>query len=126
MKNNIYLRYYNDHQKDINNLLSDRSKRDRDNNINSDEFNKNIIKIDSFAEPFCDIFNDFQNNNNGSFKSDDGEEPDPRINFEHINKINKCRPLTSYGGLNARRQNLKSALQKNRDRPGTSSHLINN
>ena len=117
-KNN-YLRYYNDHQKDINNLLSDRSKGNK-----IDEFNKKIIKIDSFADGFNDIYNEFQNNN-GSIKSDDDDEPDPRINFEHINQINKCRPLTSYGGLNARRQNLKSALQKNKDRPITSYNFNN-
>ena len=70
-----------------------------------------MIKIDSFADGFNDIYNEFQNNS-GSIKSDDDDEPDPRINFEHINQINKCRPLTSYGGLNARRQNLKSLYKK--------------
>jgi hypothetical protein len=118
-KNNIYLRCCNDQQKDINNLLSDRSKGD-----NSGELNKNIMKRDSFAEGFNDIYNEFQNN--GSIKSDDDDEPDPRINFEQINQINKSRPLTSYGGLNARRKNLQSALQKNRINIPITSYNINN
>ena len=121
--NNIYLKYYNynDNQNDFNNLLSERSK--GENNGEKDECMKNIIKLDSFNEGLNDNYNEYQNN--GSDKSDD-DEPDPRINFEEINKINKSRPLTSYGGLNARRKNLQSALQKNRiNRPITSYNANN-
>ena len=123
-KNNIYLKYYNynDIQNDFNNLLSDRSKADI--NTEKDENNKNIIKIDSFNEGLNDNYNEYQNN--GSIKSDDDDEPDPRINFEQINQINKSRPLTSYGGLNARRKNLQSALQKNRINRPITSYNINN
>lgn len=120
-KNNIYLRYYNDHQKDINDLLSDRSK---GNNNDKEEYNNNIIKMDSFADGINDNYNEYQNS--GSMKSDDDEEPDPRINFEQINQINKCRPLTSYGGLNARRKNLQSALQRNKNNRPITSYNLNN
>ena len=58
------------------------------------------------------------NKNNES--DDNNKERDPRINFEHINKVNKSRPQTSYGGLNKRRKNLRSALNKN-CRPTTSN-----
>ena len=51
---------------------------------------------------------------------DDNKERDPRINFEHINQVNKSRPQTSYGGLNMRRKNLRCALNKN-SRPATSN-----
>ncbi|MCQ2816582.1 MAG: hypothetical protein MJ252_04860 [archaeon] len=43
-------------------------------------------------------------------KSVDEETPDPRINFEHINDINKYRPQTSYGGINQRKHKLQMAL----------------
>ena len=116
-KNNIYFKYYNEHQNDnYNLLLSERNKDDV--NYNKEEYNKNIINIDLYNEKINDNSYEF----NGSNKSDDDDdEPDPRINFEQINQINKSRPLTSYGGLNARRQNLQSALQKNKmNRPITS------
>lgn len=47
----------------------------------------------------------------------DDKEPDPRINFEHISRVNNSRPQTSYGGLNARRKNLQRALQSSKYRP---------
>jgi len=52
---------------------------------------------------------------------DDNKERDPRINFELISRVNKSRPQTSYGGLNIRRKNLRSALNKN-SRPTTSNY----
>ena len=55
---------------------------------------------------------------------DDDKEPDPRINFEQISRVNQSRPQTSYGGLNARRKNLQSAMAniKNKvNRPTTSN-----
>ena len=63
---------------------------------------------------------DYKNNNeneenigmNEENKSENSDkEVDPRINFEHINRVNRSRPQTSYGGLNARRKNLQNALQ---------------
>ena len=121
-KNNVYLKYYNVQHNDNNNLLlSERSKDDINNNEN-EEYNKNIINIDLYNEQINDNSYEY----NGSNKSDDDDEPDPRINFEQINQINKSRPLTSYGGLNARRQNLQSALQKNKmNRPITSYNTNN-
>ena len=124
-KNNIYFKYYNDHQNDMNNnlLLSERSKGDNNNNNNDkEEYNKNIINLDLYNEQINGNSYEYS----GSNKSDDDDEPDPRINFEQINQINKSRPLTSYGGLNARRQNLQSALQKNKmNRPITSYNANN-
>ena len=58
--------------------------------------------------------------NKNNENDDDSKELDPRINFEHINRVNKSRPQTSYGGLNMRRKNLRSALNKN-NRPATSN-----
>ena len=57
---------------------------------------------------------------NKNDENDDNKELAPRINFEHINRVNKSRPQTSYGGLNMRRKNLRSALNK-KDRPATSN-----
>ena len=54
-------------------------------------------------------------------ESDDDKEPDPRINFEQINRVNKSRPQTSYGGLNVRRKNLQSAFKNRNSRPVTSN-----
>ena len=121
-KNNIYLKYYNEHQNDNNNLLlSERSKGDFNND--EEEYNKNIINKDLYNEQINGNSYEY----NGSNKSDDDDdEPDPRINFEQINQINKSRPLTSYGGLNARRQNLQSALQKNKMNRPITSYNINN
>ena len=61
------------------------------------------------------------NQNDKIIESDDDKEPDPRINFEEINKVNKSRPQTSYGGLNARRKNLENALKNKNNRPATSN-----
>ena len=58
--------------------------------------------------------------NKNNENDDDNKERDPRINFEHINQVNKSRPQTSYGGLNMRRKNLRCALNKN-SRPATSN-----
>ena len=96
---------------------------------------KNLIEEnnDSFIDELTDILNDVNNNKNinqqqiiledskdnlnnsinneEENKSEDDIEPDPRINFEHINQLNQKRPQTSYGGLNTRRKNLQTALQ---------------
>ena len=104
--------------------------------LEKNENNNNIYEEnnDSFINEFNNLFshekgnNDFHKNkyektddksiNN---ESDDDKEPDPRINFEEISKVNKSRPQTSYGGLNARRKNLQSALQNKNNRPATSN-----
>ena len=96
---------------------------------------KNLIEEnnDSFIDELTDILNDINNNKNinqqqiiledskdnlnnsinneEENKSEDDIEPDPRINFEHINQLNQKRPQTSYGGLNTRRKNLQTALK---------------
>ena len=96
---------------------------------------KNLIEEnnDSFIDELTDILNDVNNNKNinqqqiiledskdnlnnsinneEENKSEDDIEPDPRINFEHINQLNQKRPQTSYGGLNTRRKNLQTALK---------------
>ena len=118
-KNNIFLKYYSNEQCQREaNLINVKDK--SDNNDKEQEIIRSIIKRDLFSDKLNDEYQ-----NNCSIKSDEDEEPDPRINFEQINKINKSRPMTSYGGLNARRKNLQSALQKNKNRP-TTSYNINN
>ena len=72
-------------------------------------------------------FKNFENNKNND--SDDDREPDPRINFAQINKVNESRPQTSYGGINVRRKNLKSAIQNvrtknNNIRPSTCNNNL--
>ena len=86
---------------------------------------------DSFINEFNNLFsyekgnNDFHKNNDEKIdvinESDVDKEPDLRINFEEISKVNKSRPQTSYGGLNARRKNLQNALQNKNNRPATSN-----
>ena len=89
---------------------------------------------DSFITELHNLFpnekknNDSQQNLNEQMdemdknnESDDDKEPDPRINFEQINRVNKSRPQTSYGGLNVRRKNLQSAFKNRNSRPATSN-----
>jgi hypothetical protein len=94
---------------------------------------------DSFINEFNDLFSNVKSNNDSqphfqenivdennkiNESDDDDKEPDPRINFEQISRVNKSRPQTSYGGLNARRKNLQSAMQNVRNkknRPTTSN-----
>ena len=59
--------------------------------------------------------------NYNSNDSDNDKEPDPRINFEQISRVNKSRPQTSYGGLNTRRKNLQTAFKNLNNRPATSN-----
>ena len=84
---------------------------------------------DSFLNELNDLFSNVKGNNDSqqniqepiendkNNESEDDKEPDPRINFEQINRVNKSRPQTSYGGIIARRKNLQSAL----NRPATSN-----
>ena len=99
LKNNLYEENNDSFINELNNLFPNA----KDNN----EFQKSNQEQ-----------NDINENNNDS---DEDKEPDPRINFEQINRVNKSRPQTSYGGLNARRKNLQSALNKNNNRPVTSN-----
>ena len=54
---------------------------------------------------------------------DEDSTPDPHINFEHINDINKCRPQTSYGGINQRKHRLQMALNGANGQPKTKIKL---
>ena len=78
------------------------------NNVNNNK-NKNINQQQIILEDSKDNLNNSINDEEN--KSEDDIEPDPRINFEHINQLNQKRPQTSYGGLNTRRKNLQTALQ---------------
>jgi hypothetical protein len=78
------------------------------NNVNNNK-NKNINQQQIILEDSKDNLNNSMNDEEN--KSEDDIEPDPRINFEHINQLNQKRPQTSYGGLNTRRKNLQTALQ---------------
>ena len=86
------------------------------NDLSSNE-NKNEDIHSQFQEQEKKDIDECNKNNEND---DDSKELDPRINFEHINRVNKSRPQTSYGGLNMRRKNLRSALNKN-NRPATSN-----
>ena len=101
MEDNISMRENNDSFiNELNDILS--------NVKGNDEKNRNI------EENYKNYLNDSE---------EDDKEPDPRINFEQISRLNKSRPQTSYGGLNARRKNLQSALnnRKEKNRPVTSN-----
>ena len=96
---------------------------------NNDSFINELNDLFSNVKENNDSINHFhenldENNKNNESEDDDDKEPDPRINFEQINRLNKSRPQTSYGGLNARRKNLQSAIQNERNkknRPTTSN-----
>ena len=95
---------------------------------NNDSFINELNDLFSNVKENNDSLQRFQENIDENTKNiesdDDDKEPDPRINFEQINRVNKSRPQTSYGGLNARRKNLQSALQNERNkknRPTTSN-----
>lgn len=72
---------------------------------------KNAINATSNAE------------NNGDDEQQQ-QVPDPRINFEQINEVNKSRPQTSYGGLNARRKKLQIALKSAKYRTSNNNNNI--
>ena len=107
------------------------AKKDKEDENNS----KNEENNDSFINELNDLLSNVKGNNashkhlleqiddsNKTNESDDDDkEPDPRINFEQISRLNKSRPQTSYGGLNARRKNLQSAMENKNNRPATSN-----
>ena len=116
-------------------ILTNKRRENLEKNDNKFEIKgKEIKKIlyeennDSFINELNDLFLNVKeknqeqiNQNDKIIESDDDKEPDPRINFEEINKVNKSRPQTSYGGLNARRKNLENALKNKKNRPATSN-----
>ena len=81
------------------------------NNVQSSKENKAEKPRSIFLENDKEKEDSLENKSDKSDNDNDDKEPDPRINFEHINKINTARPLTSYGGLNTRKKNLQRALQ---------------
>ena len=143
--NNKYYNNTNINQINNNLILFKNNKKEKDEikekpkgKENEEKNNLCEENNDSFINELNDLFsnvkanNDSQphfqvniNENNQNIDSDeDDKEPDPRINFEQINRVNKSRPQTSYGGLNARRKNLQSAMQNVRNknnRPITSN-----
>ena len=143
--NNKYYNNMNINQINNNLILFKNNKKEKDEikekpkgKENEEKNNLCEENNDSFINELNDLFsnvkanNDSQphfqvniNENNQNIDSDeDDKEPDPRINFEQINRVNKSRPQTSYGGLNARRKNLQSAMQNVRNknnRPITSN-----
>ena len=83
-------------------------KKNQNGNNNNDSF------IDELTNILINInkIEEEENKQNEENKSiDNDEEPDPRINFEQIQRVNLSRPQTSYGSLNTRKKNLQSALQ---------------
>ena len=93
--------------------------------LNNDSFGNSYKLLEEDDKKYYNNYNFIKSDRSDkSEKSDDGE-PDPRINFEAINKINKSRPLTSYGGLNVRKKNLEGVLEKY-SRPCTSYNINSN
>ena len=82
------------------------------NNTNN---NNNLNKLNEISK---------ESNNDKILEEDENTEPDPRINFEKINRLNKSRPQTSYGQLNTRKKNLQRALQSSKYR--TKNNFYNN
>ena len=141
--NNKYYNNMNINQVN-NNLILFKNKKEKDEIKEKSKGKENEEKNnlceennDSLLNEFHDLFsnvkenNDFlhfqenlEENNKNNDSDDDDKEPDPRINFEQISRVNQSRPQTSYGGLVARRKNLQSAIQNERNkknRPTTSN-----
>lgn len=120
-----------DFSKNIPNLYFHNTQKQKINEEINEEYNNDFFENKNMLIEDDKInYNNYYNyiksdRSNSSEKSDDGE-PDPRINFEAINQINKSRPLTSYGGLNVRKKNLKDAIEKYNSRPCTSYNINNN
>ena len=93
--------------KEKENEINKRKKKNGNGNNNDsfiDELTNILINVNKIEEE-----ENKQNEENKSIDND--KEPDPRINFEQIQRVNLLRPQTSYGGLNTRKKNLQSALQ---------------
>jgi len=146
--NNIENNYDNNNNNNINNFYNKNNnfkyrssslKTNQRKNISKNLFEENN---DSFINEIADFLskNNTKNNNNNNLnklneiskesnndkilEEDENTEPDPRINFEKINRLNKSRPQTSYGQLNTRKKNLQRALQSSKYR--TKNNFYNN
>ena len=117
-KNDIKEKYKSIENEEKNNLCEENN----DSFINElNDLFSNVKENNDSIQPFQE---NIEENNKNNESDEDDKEPDPRINFEQINRVNKSRPQTSYGGLNARRKNLQSAIQNERNkknRPTTSN-----
>ena len=109
-------------------ISKSKEKNEEKNNLCDDNNDSFITELHNLFPNEKRINNDSQQNLNEQTdeidknnESDDDKEPDPRINFEQINRVNKSRPQTSYGGLNVRRKNLQSAFKNRNSRPATSN-----
>jgi hypothetical protein len=122
---------YNNNKININMNIKNNNKNEAKGKENDIKNNLCEENNDSFINELNNLFSNVKGNNDSqrniqepiednykNNESDDDNEPDPRINFEQISRVNKSRPQTSYGGLNARRKNLQSALN---NRPVTSN-----
>ena len=146
--NNIDNNYDNNNNNNINNFYNKNNNfKYRSSSLKTNQ-RKNITKNlfeennDSFINEIADFLskNNTNNNNNNNLnklneiskesnndkilEEDENTEPDPRINFEKINRLNKSRPQTSYGQLNTRKKNLQRALQSSKYR--TKNNFYNN
>ena len=146
--NNIDNNYDNNNNNNINNFYNKNNNfKFRSSSLKTNQ-RKNITKNlfeennDSFINEIADFLskNNTNNNNNNNLnklneiskesnndkilEEDENTEPDPRINFEKINRLNKSRPQTSYGQLNTRKKNLQRALQSSKYR--TKNNFYNN
>ena len=103
----------------IENKEKEKEKKKNPNGNNNDSF------IDELTNILINVnkIEEEENKQNEENKSiDNDKEPDPRINFEQIQRVNLSRPQTSYGGLNTRKKNLQSALQNYKYR--TNNHFF--
>ena len=131
INNNLILFKNNKKEKDEIKEKSKGKENEEKNNVceeNNDSFINELndllsnVKVNNDSQPHFQ--ENIEENNKNNDSDDDDKEPDPRINFEQINRVNKSRPQTSYGGINARRKNLQSAMQNARNkniRPVTSN-----
>ncbi len=89
--------------KEKENEINKRKKKNGNGNNNDsfiDELTNILINVNKIEEE-----ENKQNEENKSIDND--KEPDPRINFEQIQRVNLLRPQTSYGGLNTRKKIFK-------------------
>ena len=93
----------------------EKEKKKNPNGNNNDSFIDELTNI--LINVNTNKIEEEENKQNEENKSiDNDKEPDPRINFEQIQRVNLSRPQTSYGGLNTRKKNLQSALQNSKYR----------
>ena len=93
----------------------EKEKKKNPNGNNNDSFIDELTNI--LINVNTNKIEEEENKQNEENKSiDNDKEPDPRINFEQIQRVNLSRPQTSYGGLNIRKKNLQSALQNSKNK----------